>query len=154
MSSDINEDNRIENESIQSVQYSGDNKELLILSDLITTESTASSDNSRGEFCVNRTFSWHEHVYRKLSNKPTPHYIENILDINKIRSGKSSQCLDDLHIVKTNSVRNNLIAVSDGDSSTQNSFNKMQSAVTELIEPLNLSIRTDFKVRTKTAKGL
>ncbi|XP_066248739.1 homeobox protein Hox-A4-like [Euwallacea similis] len=26
-------------------------------------------------------FSWHEHVYRKLSNKPTPHYIENILGL-------------------------------------------------------------------------
>nr|CAI5842285.1 unnamed protein product [Callosobruchus analis] len=61
--------------------------------------------------------SWLKHVYRKLKNKPTPHYIENILGLHK----------------------------SDSEPETHKNVTKhpetftAQPAVTEVNEPLNLS---------------
>lgn len=37
-----------------------------------------------------RTIFWHEHVYNKLTPKPTPHYIENILGIQSSSPRSSS----------------------------------------------------------------
>jgi hypothetical protein len=94
------------------------------------------------EFCGNRTLSWHEHVYKKLTNKPTPHLIENILGIQN----KSNQFKEVQDLPKTNRM-----TVS-APVSPQENFPKLQPSV-EVNEPLNLSIRSDLKVRTKTVKG-
>ncbi|CAH1377944.1 unnamed protein product [Tenebrio molitor] len=93
------------------------------------------------EFCGNRTLSWHEHVYKKLTNKPTPHLIENILGIQN----KSNQFKEVQDLPKTNRM-----TVS-APVSPQENFPKLQPSV-EVNEPLNLSIRSDLKVRTKTVK--
>ena len=95
------------------------------------------------EFCANRTLSWHEHVYKKLTNKPTPHLIENILGIqNRPHQFKEVQDLP----------KSNRMTVS-APVSPQDKFPKLEPSVNEVNEPLNLSIRSDLKVRTKTVKG-
>ncbi|KAH1023547.1 homeobox protein Hox-A4 [Dendroctonus ponderosae] len=74
-------------------------------------------------------FSWHEHVYRKMSNKPTPHYIENILGLGSINS--QSQTLN----------------------TRQNTYpNRCTVSNLEINEPLNLSVKSEPTVRTKCAK--
>lgn len=89
------------------------------------------------ECLVNRTLSWHEHVYKKLTNRPTPHYIENILGIQK------QSCYNDTDSMTINK-----------ETPTE-TLPKIVAPVQELNEPLNLSVRnnSDVKVRTKTVKG-
>lgn len=86
---------------------------------------TMSSDGRRQEApedaLLNRTLTWHEHVYRKLSGRPTPHYIENILGLQEEK--------------KKTPEHQETVPVSD------------------MNEPLNLSIKSDLKVRSKTVKG-
>lgn len=84
------------------------------------------------------TFTWHEHVYRRLTTKPTPHYIENILGIH------GDKALDTNSDVEMNNLC--LSAVS------EDTFAKVQSNVTDTNEPLNLSIRSSAKVKTKVSK--
>ncbi|XP_030748787.1 transcription factor LBX1 [Sitophilus oryzae] len=66
-------------------------------------------------------FSWHEHVYRRLTTKPTPHYIENILGLANVSPPASP---------------NSPALTTDLD----------------INEPLNLSVKTEQKVRTRSAK--
>lgn len=83
---------------------------------------------------VNRTFSWHEHVYKKLTNKPTPHYIENIL-------GLQNKSCDNIQ----ETVSNRMTVCMEP---------KPVNTLQDSNEPLNLSVRSDCKVRLKpTAKG-
>lgn len=88
-----------------------------------------SSDGRRQEApedaLFNRTLTWHEHVYRKLSGRPTPHYIENILGLQEEKKTPEPQ-----EPVPT-----------------------ICSAVPDMNEPLNLSIKSDLKVHAKTVKG-
>lgn len=87
--------------------------------------------------CENRTLSWHEHVYRKLTAKPTPHYIENILGLQDKAAGEPQEYKG---------------RMADGPG-VEHPHPKMTSSVPELNEPLNLSIRSDLKIRAKTVKG-
>ncbi|KAF5300959.1 hypothetical protein FQA39_LY10929 [Lamprigera yunnana] len=92
-----------------------------------------SADNQEFHY---RTLSWHEHVYRKLSNKPTPHFIENILGIQN----SSSQCNEVeqvLNIPKMPMISATLVS------------DYVLHSPHEVNEPLNLSIRCD-KLRCKT----
>lgn len=94
------------------------------------------------EQCDSRTLSWHEHVYRKLTTRPTPHFIENILGIQT----KSSKCSDAEETLNTSKM-----PVVSG-SLMMDSVGKLVPPQ-ELNEPLNLSIRSD-KVRPKSnSKG-
>lgn len=81
--------------------------------------------------------SWHEHVYRPLSNRPTPHFIENILGIQN-----SSKCTD----VEGTLTKSKMPIIS--DSLVSDCVPKLVSSQ-DLNEPLNLSIRSE-KVRPKT----
>lgn len=101
---------------------------------------TSSSDflNSSNEEHVYNSFSWHEHVYRKLTTRPTPHYIENILGISMKTNSETDESL-----VKQRIVVNNI----------QENTNKIVASVQETNEPLNLSIKSDLKVRIKNVKG-
>ncbi|XP_018320572.1 hematopoietically-expressed homeobox protein hhex-like [Agrilus planipennis] len=79
---------------------------------------------------LNRTYSWHEHVYRKVNARPTPHFIENILGIQT----KRTTCPDDV--------------LQKDDSSLLQGFlpaevSKVTVAVQDANEPLNLSIKSD-----------
>lgn len=89
---------------------------------------TMSSDGRRQEApedpLFNRTLTWHEHVYRKLSGRPTPHYIENILGLQEEKIPQPQEPVPTIC-----------------------------SAVPDMNEPLNLSIKSDLKVRSKTVKG-
>lgn len=42
--------------------------------------------------------SWHEHVYKKLSSRPTPHFIANILglppSVTKMNNNSANNCGD------------------------------------------------------------
>ncbi|CAH1153534.1 unnamed protein product, partial [Phaedon cochleariae] len=71
--------------------------------------------------------SWHEHVYRRLSTKPTPHYIENILGLPNRSAGQYCQ-----------------------DSREDLAMTAVPADVVN--EPLNLSVKNHQKVRTKTPK--
>lgn len=73
----------------------------------------------------NRTLTWHEHVYIKVSGRPTPHYIENILGLQKEKS----------------------------NAEPQEPVPTICSVVPDMNEPLNLSVKSDLKVRSKTVKG-
>ncbi|EFA11601.1 homeobox protein ceh-31 [Tribolium castaneum] len=97
-------------------------------------EKTADSGVIKAFCGGNRTLSWHEHVYKKLTNKPTPHLIENILGIQNEKP----------------EAKRMIVSIADN----QEDFPKLQPAGTgcEVNEPLNLSIRSDLKVRTKTVK--
>ncbi|XP_065165531.1 homeobox protein Hox-A2-like [Atheta coriaria] len=97
-------------------------------------DSDRESEGSTSHFS-GRTLSWHEHVYRKLNTRPTPHYIENILGLS------DNLCeLDDVCDIERNG---SMTVVSDfGDDSLK----------LELNEPLNLSIKCNNRVRTKTDK--
>lgn len=98
-------------------------------------DSDRESEGSTSHFS-GRTLSWHEHVYRKLNTRPTPHYIENILGLSDNLSE-----LDDVCDIERNG---SMTVVSDfGDDSLK----------LELNEPLNLSIKCNNRVRTKTDKG-
>lgn len=95
------------------------------------------SNSVNKESLVNRTLSWHEHVYKKITNRPTPHYIENILGIQK-----QTCCNDESENMTVN------------NTNPIETLPKIVAPVQELNEPLNLSIRnSDVKVRTKTVKG-
>lgn len=107
------------------------------------TVSESSPNLLTREFNSSKSLSWHEHVYKKLTNKPTPHYIENILGI---QSNKTSQ-LQDLTLHKTNKMTVSETVL------TQDKFSKVHTSVTPVNEPLNLSIRSDLKVRSKILKG-
>lgn len=74
---------------------------------------------------LNRTLTWHEHVYRKLSGRPTPHYIENILGLQEEKKA----------------------------AEPQEPLPTICSTVPDMNEPLNLSVKSDLKVRSKTIKG-
>lgn len=103
----------------------------------VSAKSEPDSNNSvHRESFVNRTLSWHEHVYKKINNRPTPHYIENILGIQRTPADADSEKMP----VKI--------------STPSETVPKMTGSVQETNEPLNLSIRnSDVKVRTKTVKG-
>ncbi|KAL3289885.1 hypothetical protein HHI36_023275 [Cryptolaemus montrouzieri] len=95
-----------------------------------------SSDNKE-DVNNKKTLTWHEHVYRRLTSKPTPHYIENILGIQCEKSSETDE-----HELK------NMCLAENSDS-----FAKDQSSLTDAInEPLNLSIRNNAKVKTKTGR--
>ncbi|KAJ8923608.1 hypothetical protein NQ315_010187 [Exocentrus adspersus] len=86
--------------------------------------------------------SWHEHVYRRLTNKPTPHYIENILGLqNRSAGGQLQQ--DGV-----------MIGHVTPPVSPKNSFSNVQQPTvpSDVNEPLNLSVKNELKVRTKTVK--
>ncbi|KAJ8986276.1 hypothetical protein NQ317_009986 [Molorchus minor] len=103
---------------------------------------STSSDYCAANYSVSfDRFSWHEHVYRKLSNKPTPHYIENILGLQS----KSSQ---------DNQQDNNMIVHVTPPVSPQSTFSNIPPVVptSEVNEPLNLSVKNEHRVRTKTVK--
>lgn len=87
--------------------------------------------------------SWHEHVYRRLTNKPTPHYIENILGLQGKSAGQLQQ-----DTTMTDHVT--------PPDSPQNSFSNVQppTVTSDVNEPLNLSVKNELKVRTKTVKGI
>lgn len=106
----------------------------------VSVKSEADSDTGviKRDICVNRTWTWHEHVYRKLNSKPTPHYIENIL-------GLQTKPSSDPQDLKSRMIAETPVA--------QDSLPKITPSVPELNEPLNLSIRSDLKVRSKTMKG-
>ncbi|XP_060537375.1 hematopoietically-expressed homeobox protein hhex-like [Cylas formicarius] len=95
-------------------------------------EQPTTSNNVRGETFQNSCSvsfdrcSWHEHVYRRLTNKPTPHYIENILGL-----------------------ANGTPAIP-----PQNDYPNLQAVHGEFEtnEPLNLSVKSEPKVRTKCPK--
>lgn len=75
--------------------------------------------------------SWHEHVYRKVSGRPTPHYIENILGLHQ--EGKEPTATTAANAATT--------------------IRAPAATAVEMNEPLNLSIKSDLKVRPKTVKG-
>lgn len=103
----------------------------------VKSEPDLTNSVNNKEIIVNRTLSWHEHVYKKITNRPTPHYIENILGIQK------QTCLNDNESMTVNKT-----------TLTEETLPKIAAPVQELNEPLNLSIRnSDVKVRTKTVKG-
>ncbi|XP_056645656.1 homeobox protein ceh-30 [Diorhabda sublineata] len=77
--------------------------------------------------------SWHEHVYRRLSSKPTPHYIENILGL------KSEQCDN----------QDNMIG---NFSPPKVSYPVQQTVTADINEPLNLCVKSQIKIRAKTVK--
>ncbi|CAH1979322.1 unnamed protein product [Acanthoscelides obtectus] len=99
-----------------------------------TVEYKPAAINSN-ECCAGETFrsfdglSWHEHVYRKLNNKPTPHYIENILGLHKSDSETEMNK-----------------KVEGSETCTE------QPGVTDVNEPLNLSVKSQIKVRTRNPK--
>lgn len=47
---------------------------------------------------ANSALSWHEHVYKKLSSRPTPHFIANILglpaSVAKMNNNRANNCGD------------------------------------------------------------
>ncbi|KAB0801368.1 hypothetical protein PPYR_05722 [Photinus pyralis] len=96
------------------------------------------NDASQSVQFENGTLSWHEHVYRKLTTRPTPHFIENILGIQSI----SPKCNNGEETA--NKSKMSFISA----SRVSDSVPKL-AATHELNEPLNLSIRSD-KVRAKT----
>ncbi|XP_017782297.1 PREDICTED: homeobox protein Hox-A4-like [Nicrophorus vespilloides] len=79
--------------------------------DIVAKESDAGQD----------LFCWHEHVYRKLNTRPTPHYIENILGIGDPEAS---------------------------DNMTVSEFTEGQIKV-DINEPLNLSTKCNNRLRTK-----
>lgn len=105
----------------------------------IKSEADSEGDVIKKDICENRTLSWHEHVYRKLTAKPTPHYIENILGLQEKTASEPQEC--------------KMRTVADITPVVQHPHPKISSSVPELNEPLNLSIRSDFKIRAKTIKG-
>lgn len=108
-------------------------------SSLSVSEQDSINSVINNEQCENnKTLSWHEHVYKKLNNKPTPHFIENILGIQR-KSNYSSNSEETF---------NSKMPVISASLAT-NSFQRL-SSVNELNEPLNLSIRSD-KVRPKSS---
>ncbi|KAK5639359.1 hypothetical protein RI129_011851 [Pyrocoelia pectoralis] len=96
------------------------------------------NNSSKNAQFDNGTLSWHEHVYRKLTTRPTPHFIENILGIQSI----PPKCNDGEETV--NKSKMSLISA----SFVPHGVPKLLPT-RELNEPLNLSIRSD-KVRAKT----
>lgn len=91
-----------------------------------TTDLTTCSAYFHDSFANSERFSWHEHVYKKLNNKPTPHYIENILGLGNLNS----------------------------QTHAQNSYNNHRAMNnSEVIEPLNLSVKCEATIITKVPKG-
>ncbi|XP_022901320.1 homeobox protein Nkx-6.3-like [Onthophagus taurus] len=85
---------------------------------------------SKDDAC--RTLTWHEHVYKKLTNKPTPHYIENILGLqSKTTCQGEDNCRKTVSLTETPQ-----------DDSTE--------PKEEVNEPLNLSIKTDAPATKRT----
>lgn len=148
--SSTSDNNSEENLEVNSIKNNEDDDndinddEKVMRSKLATDENCLIAYNNQ-ESCGNRTLSWHEHVYRKLTNKPTPHYIENILGI---QNNKSGQFIDTEDTMKTN-----ILSVSEHVTQHDN-FSKIPPSVTEINEPLNLSVKSELKIRTKTVKGL
>lgn len=140
MSSDIKEDHQNFADSHCHTQ----NQEELSSKTISEKTSSESSPNALTRvFNSSKTLSWHEHVYKKLTNKPTPHYIENILGI---------QCNKTSHLQDLTSPKSNKMTVSE-TILTQDKFFKVHTSVTSVNEPLNLSIRSDLKVRNKVLRG-
>lgn len=138
INNDVDEENDISNkDKVPTTKFQDDNK--------LNTDNNCIITFNNQESCVNRTLSWHEHVYRKLTNKPTPHYIENILGL---QNNKCGQFIDTQDTMKTN-----VISVSEHVTQHDN-FSKIPPSVTEINEPLNLSVKSELKIRTKTVKGL
>ncbi|XP_044766000.1 homeobox protein HMX3 [Coccinella septempunctata] len=106
-------------------------------SESVSVENEHSEDQKEDNNAI-MTFSWHEHVYRRLTSKPTPHYIENILGL---------QCDKPLNSV--DSEMENMCLIS---GVSKDNLAKVQSNVTDINEPLNLSIRSSIKVKTKVSK--
>lgn len=116
-----------ENDFSQSISSKTDSESVSVEND--------HSEDKKGDENAFMTFTWHEHVYRKLTAKPTPHYIENILGL------QGSQPLDsEMENMCFSGVQKDNLA-------------KVQSNLTDTNEPLNLSIRTGAKVKTKISKG-
>lgn len=88
---------------------------------------------------ANGTFSWHEHVYRKLTNKPTPHYIENILGLQNVSVDSDNRNMT-IRNLSPNRQQTDLKPV-----------NTMLHH--DLNEPLNLSVRNEGKVRLKATNS-
>lgn len=106
------------------------------------SEPDSNNSTINNKHCDSRTLSWHEHVYRKLTTRPTPHFIENILGIQS----KPSKCND----VETTLTKTKMPTIS--ASHAADCTPKLLSSQ-DINEPLNLSIRSD-KVRPKTlSKG-
>ena len=87
---------------------------------------------------IDRTLTWHEHVYRKLTQKPTPHYIENILGF------PSKSCASDSDKLKVNPA---------SSPAASEVVPKITITMQDLNEPLNLSVRPGAKTRVKSSKG-
>lgn len=85
-------------------------------------------------------FSWHEHVYKKLTTRPTPHFIENILGLPGVKVASRTDKDGVRRVTKMNCV-----------SVDVNSAGLARRSLTvgDLNEPLNLSIRSE-EVRIKT----
>lgn len=104
---------------------------------------TMSSDGRRQDApdypAYNRTYTWHEHVYRKLTGRPTPHYIENILGLQKTNTTTTTPPAPP--------------PPPPHHQQHQEPVSANRSPVPDMNEPLNLSIKSDTKVRSKTVKG-
>ncbi|KAF5275351.1 hypothetical protein FQR65_LT04179 [Abscondita terminalis] len=110
-------------------------KNVLVIQEL--TQILAKAQQKMNNLTVGRQ-SWHEHVYEKLSNRPTPHFIEDILGIQN----SSSKCNDEEETLKSK------LPVNSSDSVVPDCASKLIHPQ-ELNEPLNLSTRSE-KVRPKT----
>lgn len=129
----------LDNQLESSVDFTPEDRNLETrspISESVNSESDLSNSVNK-ECLVNRTLSWHEHVYKKITNRPTPHYIENILGIQK------QTCYNDTDSMTVSK------------QTPTETLPKIVAPVQELNEPLNLSVRnsSDVKVRTKTVKG-
>lgn len=84
--------------------------------------------------------TWHEHVYKRLPSKPTPHYIENILGLQKTSA-------DQFQDNKEQNMSSQVAA--------QNSYPSQTVTITpDVNEPLNLSVKNHSKGRTKNPRGM
>lgn len=133
----ISKDSVTELVSIERVQENNSNINNTSSSNTVEQDTSIVKNK---DILVNRTYSWHEHVYRKLTNKPTPHYIENILGLqNKTNSCDNS--------ADTTNKRMTICSPNHPDLKTVNTPQDSN-------EPLNLSVRSETKVRLKaTTKG-
>lgn len=100
--------------------------------------------------------SWHEHVYRRITHKPTPHYIENILGI-QTPCNEALLTPDDcvgigttLSPVMPPTADYPLLLTTHIDAVADMHYSESESELPDL--PLNLSIRAIDKIKTKTSK--
>ncbi|KAF7274390.1 hypothetical protein GWI33_012935 [Rhynchophorus ferrugineus] len=120
--------------NIMSAEIKEQSQEYLLVpqQDVEVANQPSSSNRCSADFqntCSARfdRFSWHEHVYRRLTTKPTPHYIENILGLANVTPPVSP-------------LQNYPPAP------------PVSGVEMEVNEPLNLSVRTDQKTRTRNTK--